>query len=82
MELLLAYTTADSTGSSSIPPQSQGSNCMWWAAAPQCLVLLVDTALGAALLTFPLEPAMVTHLQDAWGGAAAHGSLDGDYITP
>lgn len=55
---------------------------MWWAAAPQCLVLLVDTALGAALLTFPLEPAMVTHLQGAWGGAAAHGSLDGDYITP
>lgn len=64
MELLLVYTTADSTGSSSILPQSQESHCKWWAAALQCLGLVMGAALGAALLILPLEPAMVTHLQD------------------
>lgn len=37
---------------------------MWWAAASQCLGLVMDIALGAALFIFPLEPAIVRHLQD------------------
>lgn len=37
---------------------------MCWAAAPQCLGLVMGITLGAALLISPLEPAMGTHVQD------------------
>lgn len=37
---------------------------MWWEAAPQCLGRVMGTALGIALLIFPLGPATVAHLQD------------------